>query len=368
MAKKKALLGLNTLIVTGTLLTTVACSKMEIGDKTLSKGQDVLKDVASGLRGQGSSSVLPIVKEFQDALSSKDFQYEGTGSGDGLKVGTGAIADKDFGLTSSLKRPLAGQQADHWTENRVRTITFAIDAIGIALHLPKELSNKLNANNRPIIDAKELVKLYDNDTKNDDVTWSQLLENKEADNFNETIFPLGRTGGKLASGTADGFFNNLTVASGLNEESLDVNHEKLGANHQTAEANSQAKQVLEDHINSLTYLSLGYALANESEKLTVATIHTFNNQMWVPKLENVSSKTYGWRRPFNAIYSINNKKAVTFAQFLLTENVQNLIKSLDFVPLDINDHDVIEQSKNYALLSDTDLHLDITQGKLGLLE
>lgn len=36
-------------------------------------------------------------------------QYEGTGSGDGLKVGTGEIKDKDFGMTSSLKRPAPTQ-------------------------------------------------------------------------------------------------------------------------------------------------------------------------------------------------------------------------------------------------------------------
>lgn len=51
--------------------------------------------------------------EFQDALGNKDFQYEGTGSGDGLKVGTGEIKGKDFGMTSSLKHPSAGAQADY---------------------------------------------------------------------------------------------------------------------------------------------------------------------------------------------------------------------------------------------------------------
>lgn len=100
------------------------------------------------------------------------------------------------------------------------------------------------------------------------------MENQEAKSFTQSVFPLGRTGGKSSSGTADGFFHGLTKASGLSEKDLDVNHTTLGADHQTAEANAQAKQTLEAIDSSLTYLSLGYALANESNDLVVATIDT----------------------------------------------------------------------------------------------
>lgn len=76
MKKKIAFLGLGAMIIPVSILPVVACSKIEIGDKSLAGGVDVLKDVASNLRGQGSSSVLPILTEFQDALGNKDFQYE----------------------------------------------------------------------------------------------------------------------------------------------------------------------------------------------------------------------------------------------------------------------------------------------------
>lgn len=345
---------------------------MEIGDKSLSNGIDVLQDVASGIRGQGSSSVWPIVKEFQDALSNKDFQYEGTGSGDGLKVGTGDITDKDFGMTSSLKRPSAGYQADYWVAHKMRTITFAVDAIGIALHLPSKLRNNFSATNRPIVKATELAKLYDNDTSNDDITWSQLLENKEASSFDQIVFPLGRTGGKSSSGTADGFFHGLTTASGLSEKDLDVNHKTLSANHQTAEANAQAKQTLEAIDNSLTYLSLGYALANESKDLVVATIATKAGSKWEPSLANVSSTDqlvkYGWTRPFNAIYSVKNQKALTFTKFLLTDNVQKLIGILGFVALTTNQ---VDGQKNIdvpdsELTNQSGAPNDVTKDLLGL--
>lgn len=351
------------MIIPASVLPIVACSKIEIGDENLSGGNDVLKDVAANLRGQGSSSVLPIISEFQDALSNKDFQYEGTGSGDGLKVGTGEISGKDFGMTSSLKRPSTSSQISYWTSHKMRTITFAIDAIGIALHLPSDLRSKFSESNRPIIDATELVKLYDKDTTNDNVTWSDLLLNQEADNYKQTIFPLGRTGGKSSSGTADGFFNGLTKASGLKDEStLDLNHVNLGPNHQTAEANAQAKQTLESIDNSLTYLSLGYALSNESNDLIVASIKTAAGNNWEPSLANVQTKNYGWTRPFNVIYSTINEKALTFAKFLLTENVQRQVNALDFVRLTQDQND---QQKNITI-SDAELVQDVSKGQLGL--
>lgn len=52
----------------------------------------------------------------------------------------------------------------------MRTITFAVDAIGIALHLPEDLRGKFNNSNRPVVDAVELAKLYDINTTNDNVT------------------------------------------------------------------------------------------------------------------------------------------------------------------------------------------------------
>lgn len=82
----------------------------------------------------------------------------------------------------------------------------------------------------------------------------------------------------------------MTTASGIDEAHLDVNHTKLGADHQTAEANAQAKQTLEAMDNSLVYLSLGYALANESDDLVVATIKTAAGKEWIPSLENVQNQ------------------------------------------------------------------------------
>ncbi len=360
MKKRNLFLGLSTIILPVLTMATVACSKVEIGTP-FPGSENATKDVAYSLRGQGSSSVLPVLSIMQDALSSKDFQYEGTGSGDGFKVGTNEIDGKDFGMTSSLKQPLPGSQANAWISNKTRTITFAIDAIGIALNLPSGLKASLG-NDRPIVDGTVLGHLYDKDTSNDNVTWDELLINPAADNYSDRVIPQGRTGGKASSGTADGFFHKMPEVSGLSESQLDLNHVTLGPEHQTAESNASAKQALESNKNSLAYLSLGFALANESDNLSVAVIQIASGAQWVPSIPNVIDKHYGWTRPFNLIYSTVNQKALSFAQFVLTGPVQNLVQWLNFVPLTQLQ---IAQQANITE-ADSELVSDVTTDVLGL--
>ena len=314
----------------------VADAKSPLGYfKDTSKDTSKYEDL-NGIKGQGSSSVLPIIEEIGKIL--KNMEYEETGSGDGLKVGlalggntSDGITGKDFGMTSSLKRP---ENVYDWKD--VRTVTYAIDAIGIAINLPNGV--KIKNNEKPIINIQELAKLYDNENDTT-TTWKNLLENEDASSthLEESPIPLGRKGGKGASGTADGFWHIL--GKNLPEGSTaDKNHEHLSENggETTAEANSVALNVLKQKEGSITYLSLGLSLedqdANKEDGFWLASIKK-DAETWVPSLENAKEGSYKWRRPFNVIYSVKNEKAIKFVQFLLQTEVSKIITDKGFVPL-----------------------------------
>ena len=289
--------------------------------------------------GQGSSSVKPIIDSvMQDTYY--DVEYQATGSGDGFKSQTGVKATSAFGMTSSLKHPEDKEVADQWGENNNRTLTFAVDAIGIVLNLPDGII--FPKGTRPEISIEEISKIYDLDT-NTNTTWGSLLTNESlatTDNNSLSLIVngLGRTGGKEASGTSDGFWHTLKkhMHSG-NSSDADLNHENLPPENLTPEANSQSLNILKEKESSLTYISLGYALNNETSNAVIASIKS-GTDIWEPSIESVSDGTYKWTRPFNIIFSTDNKEAMTFVNFLLSPEVQDLIKAKNFVPLTKQQH------------------------------
>lgn len=346
-------LGTVCLLVTP-LITTLSCSHFKY---------DPIYDHLKGLRGQGSSSAAAVMQEIQNSVA--DFQYEGSGSGDGLKVGTGQISNKDFGITSALKHP---EKASDW-EN-IRTITWAIDAIGIILKMPADLNALYSVNNRPIIDGTVLVKLYDLDASNDqEVTWENLLVNlpTSVPGAKQTVIAQGRDGGVRTSGTAEGFFHKLPLVSGKSIETLDVNHEVLRRDRQTAEANSAALMALQGISAGLTYISLGYGLKQETDSndLKVASIQTFDNKLWEASKENVITGSYKWTRPFNAIYNVTNQKGVDFATFLLAQ-VQSILESLNFFSLSEAQISLQINDSGGLTVPDKNLVADVTTDILGL--
>lgn len=319
------------------------------------------------LQGQGSSSVLPVIDSVKKEVST--MQYEGTGSGDGLKVGlafggnTGAsvITGKDFGMTSSTKVPASGQT---WTD--VRTVTWALDAIGIGLHLPSGVS--IEDNKRPIINIEELAKIYDNEAATT-TTWAQLLENESADSdkdkLTSTPKALGRTGGKSASGTADGFWHTLKNHM-PNGSTPDLNHEHLTQNggETTAEANSVALNALKEKEGSVTYLSLGYAIQNQDSRMVVATIDAGSGSTWIPSIENAQDGSYNWRRPFNIIYKVGNTpgNGLPLIKFLLSTAGQKMVAKNAFVPLTSDQFNTQFGSTDRAAVFTDLAKSDITKG------
>ncbi len=332
-------------IILTTIITATAISSVSCGDWR-------------GVTGRGSSSVFPILEMLED--NGYELSYKVSGSGDGFNSQSKEKPESDFGMTSSKKTPKSkiGKMAE-WVNPNIRTVTFAIDAIVVAMHFPDGLKTLNNAN--PIISGKKVAMLFDEDLNNDP-TWGQLLENEDpnSNGITDKPFVLGRDGGKSKSGTADGFFHTLKkFADGLK---IDINHSKLSASHKTKEPNSSAYQSLKSRKGSLTYLSLGFALANNQDKsgkknfLKVAKIKTNTNYIWDP--EQVD--TYGWKRPFNIIYSVRNETTIKFVENILSPKIQAKIKERGFIPLNSTQLDM--QTKKYKTkkisLSSTDKYIN----------
>ncbi|WKX02445.1 PstS family phosphate ABC transporter substrate-binding protein [Candidatus Mycoplasma mahonii] len=301
-----------------------------IVSKSLSKEKSGIE-----ITGVGSSSVQPLINE----ISKKtiyNIQYTANGSGAGLESQSEKKILSYFGMMSSLKTPGDDNKIANWKKHKVRTITWAIDAIGISVKLPSSI--KIINNERPIIDIQELSKLYDVDSAAN-TTWGKLLTNETKTSTGLDAVPLafGRQGGKSASGTADGFWHQLgkNIAPGTQ---ADKDHKYLPKVQQTPEANSVALNVVVGKSSGLTYISLGYALENEKSSGTqVATItNTKDGTNWVPTMDNVKNGSYKWIRPFNMSFSIKNKDSIKFAWFLFSLEVQEIIKNLNFVPLTSN--------------------------------
>lgn len=308
---------------------------------SLSKNNSNRNGVA--IIGQGSSSVSPIIS----ALTKDTFydvQYTANGSGKGLESQYGEKLASDFGMMSSKKYPKKPKEIENWKNHKIRTITFAVDAISIVINTPKGIKY---TGSRPLVNIEELSRLYDEDTS-DTPTWAELLENElpSSTNLTDKIIPLGRDGGKEASGTSDGFWHTLSKHMKVGAKA-DLNHEFLSNDLKTPEANAQAMRVLKNKEGAVTYISLGYALLNESNNAKIASIKV-GSDIWVPSMENIHLGTYKWTRPFNMAYSTKNVSSINFASFLFSPTTQKIISKESFVPL------TIDQIKNQLPLDQTD--------------
>lgn len=281
--------------------------------------------ITQTLAGQGSSSVVPIISAIVEDSAGK-LAYKSTGSGGGFKaVNKAELGSDKFGMTSSTKYP---KGTESWANKNLRTVTWALDAIGIAVHLPAGV--KTTDDKRPIVDIKQLGKAY----TGVDVTWSELITNLAAPN-NTKVKVYGRTGGKGASGTADGFMHTLLkhTTYDKNKKSDISNHKVLPNENLTEEANTAAFSVIKNNAGSVTYVSLGFGLANADATVKIAAVKVDDTTTWEPSIANVESGTYNWARPFNVIFDITNKDSVKFVKYLLGNTVQKFIKSKDFVAL-----------------------------------
>ncbi|QSF13461.1 PstS family phosphate ABC transporter substrate-binding protein [Mycoplasma sp. Mirounga ES2805-ORL] len=274
---------------------------------------------------EGSSSVLPILKDVEN-ISKGKLQYTSTGSGSGIKSinKEKGKSNNNIAITSSTKTPV-------WLNKDLRTITWAIDAIAIIVHLPHNLKTK--DQKAPLMDMQSLIKLY----KGQVVTWSELIFNLDKKS-NSKVIALGRLGGKKNSGTAHGFMHTLlkydkSILSESEKQDIE-NHIVLPEENKISkEPNSSAFQVVEDKEGSLTYVSLDFALKNKNSLVKIANIRVDSSTIWIPTIENVINGNYSWTRPFNAIFDTKDEEAKLFIEYILSADFQKYIEKKGFIPL-----------------------------------
>ncbi len=340
------------------------------------------------LVGRGSNSISPIV-----SLINKQTLFNLIYSPDGSTFGARAMAqakiDMDLGMASSRKEPgtLKGvpgidysneqaglqQEITNWNNNQVRTLTFAIDAIGIGLNLPITIKNALE-NNAPIVDFDNLAKIYAlNQEDSRFPTWKQLLVNpqiKSMDNkdINSKPIPLAIEGGVSTSGKSEAFIDKIESSQWFqdNKEGFNIQNIRthdpsiIPIKQQIADREQDAYNKNNNVIGSVMYYSLGYIIKNNLvNKVTLANISQ-NYQPWgLPTIANAQKGEYPWIRPFNIIYQTTNEvvaiKYNSLVQIILSKEFQTIIADKGFVPLSILQIEL--QSKTFKI-TDTDKKLN----------
>ena len=301
--------------------------------------------------GIGSNSVSPLVMG-EDSFMTKNpvgnYIYQNTGSGDGYKSQMNKDGfTSDFGMTSSKKNPSTYAKEDKqklieleklWKNKKLRTVTYAFDAIGIGVHLPDKMSLKNDAKT-PIINLNQLANLYSKD-KNivQSVTWDSLVENendqfKDEWNANAPI-AIGIKGGENTSGKAEAF---VKVVDKLLAKTAKNPTQRIVNNNQKFSFIDNFNDIYlenQKNVGSVAYYSLGQISNIKLSKIKIASIKTLSDDLTIPpNIEMVQNGEYRWSRPFNIIYSIENSKSVAFANYLISNLAQNLILRKNFVAL-----------------------------------
>lgn len=358
MKKIRWLTVFNTVVISATALVAMSCSQEDY------------------LVGRGSNSVLPLIR-----LISTHTIYNTSYSPDGSTFGAREMAkynvSVDFGAVSSRKAPgtLGGvpgidysdkaqgleQERINWYNNNVRTVTFAIDAIGIGLNLPASFINAL-AGQAPITDFDSLAKIYSFRSDNPEFVypkWKDFLKNPEIQTLPEAEqqpIPLAIEGGVSTSGKAEAFIDKIMKDSQWfkdNKSKLDVdaikNHTIIPEENKVADRDQEIYSKNNGTAGSVMYYSLGYLLKNTGKDSVIITKIENNGTLWGdPTIANAQSKAYPWIRPFNLIYQTTNQTMIKLVDLILTARAQEG-QSQTF-------QDLIEQN-GYVYLSNQQIDL-----------
>lgn len=306
------------------------------------------------MTGKGSNSVSPIIMDYAMKNSPSSYTYSNTGSSDGYKSQAADKIEFDFGMTSSLKVPGTQRSSaadnlkdiDNWTKNHIRTLTWAIDAIALGIHLPKDI--KINNDETPIIDPLKLFDLF----KGQSVTWEELLLN-ETTRGSHKIRVIYIRGGAETSGKSEAFTKGLMKnALVKNSIHLNDNEKHKFETHDYKMSNSIAfdddfakiYDANDKTEGTLAYYALGQISTIEerfknSNGVQIPIVKGFGLDNSIPTSDDVKTKTYKWTRPFNMIYSVDNKKSIEFAKWLISNKVQDVIGKY-FVKLKQDDRDM----------------------------
>lgn len=309
--------------------------------------------IQNTITGEGSSSVLPILRDIE-SIADGFFQYQSTGSGAGFNSMNKEKSKYDFAMTSSTKIP-----NNKWANNGTRTITWAFDAIGIIVNLPKDY--KTINNSAPILSSDLLLKAY----AGEKIYWNDLVINLLPNKSHKIVRAYGRIGGSSKSGTADGFMHTLLSFQNTYSKEMIAkikDHDTLDVENLSLEANSAAFSKIQDKEGTIGYVSLGYAVNNVNDKVKLANIKV-NKNIWIPSIDNVKNGSYKWTRPFNIIYDSKNSKSVELAKYLMSNKMQEYILNKGFVSLSKEQIDI----QNNFELSDQEL-FNIVANKSSFVE
>ena len=272
----------------------------------------------------GSSAVKPMIEKFaaeynQTQAPNFDLIVDGGGSGTGIQ----AVAKGTTNVGNASREPKQteagkdGTYAKQWQDNKIKTVTIGWDSIGIVYKAPTSFNLNLTPDNIWILYAA-MTGVY----TGNNLTLGDLMPGT---NDSTVITAYSRSGGANKSGTADAFRNDShldindpvntkdhtydkkSIQSALESGTYDFNRPIETTNESNIET---WKRITSDNkLGSITYLS-GAFILNNYDVITKQgfKVATYQGQELSPTNFSSVGDTYGWVRPINCIFSLNESR------------------------------------------------------------
>lgn len=292
----------------------------------------------------GSSAVAPLLMDIASTYSkfnlgnNIEVNVLATGSGNGLESivnNTKNLGNVSWGPDKSkIKNTPELHALDAWTNDRIKTLTLAIDGIGVIYKPDPNMNFDLDIN------QTNIEKLYEAVAGVNSYSYGNLITNS---GVSTTIIPYARTGGASKSGTTDAFLKDSGFKINKNAQYYkNLSNGQYGSSVEaTRESNVETwKQISSNggRTGALTYLSAGFILNNITEIQSKGfKVASYNGTPL--SLDQVTVK-YNWYRPLNTLFSINNAAGAVeqWVHWLydnyFDDRIQSAIKNFGGVPLD----------------------------------
>lgn len=300
----------------------------------------------------GSSGVKPFVEKFGNEYSKQNKKIDVTVDAGGSGFGINQIANKYCNIGNASKNPFDSVKTDfknQWTNNRIKTITIAKEAISIVWIPPKglklsssQLDSMLNVNEDNINDLFRIFSGFNNGIQgsgNLDEFCNPVFADWEPKLERCSIKPYVRAGGALTSGTASSFYSATNLFNEFNPLLLNPDqinallYGRYGNDHKvydTDEANSRAWEMFKQNNipGSMVYLSSGFVIPNikliRDAGYGIMSYHD-NQTAPTPLIDNNGhiSDGYKWLRPLNVMLSLDeSEKEKDFIKYIFEHQDQ----------------------------------------------
>ncbi|MCB1137546.1 MAG: phosphate ABC transporter substrate-binding protein [Leptospiraceae bacterium] len=273
---------------------------------------------------RGSNTMLPILKLVEKTYEEEHPDVDLVVSGPGSEAGLDALEAGEADIATSSREVYPGE-LDKLKENGpVEVQEVAYDCLLLVVHPDNPIES---------LRLQETSDIFAGKIKN----W------KEVGGADLPIKVLVRN---EKSGSADYFEEHVLRQLDLGEAAFEKAREREYAEGaEVVESNADMSKIISDSPGAIGFMGMGSA-----EKVHTALVQTLNyarvpgEQPVAPTIENVYNRTYRLSRPMYLVFRPGkNADADTFAEWMISDEGQRMIKAAGYLRNTMEEIQVIEQ-------------------------